>query len=46
MYFFEKAELKKINITSIDAIFVVFNTYFLHFQEILFFMKEPSFGFI
>lgn len=32
MYFFEKAQLGKIYVASIDAIFVVFNTYFLIFQ--------------
>jgi len=44
MYFFEKAQLGKIYVVSIDAAFVVFNTYFLIFQCDLFFMEEPLFN--
>lgn len=40
MYFFEKAELGKIYIDSIDAIFVVFNTYSCLFQGVLFLWKS------
>ncbi len=40
MYFFEKAQLGKIYVASIDAIFVVFNTYFLIFQCDLFLWKR------
>lgn len=37
MYFFEKAQLGKIYVASIDAIFVVFNTYFLIFNAVYFY---------
>jgi hypothetical protein len=40
MYFFEKAQLGKIYVASIDAIFVVSNTYFLIFQYDLFLWKR------
>lgn len=40
MYFFEKAQLGKIYVVSIDAAFVVFNTYFLIFQCDLFLWKR------
>lgn len=40
MYFFKKTGIGEIYIVSIDAAFVVFNTYFLIFQCDLFLWKS------
>lgn len=40
MYFFKKTGIGEIYIVSIDAAFVVFNTYFLIFQCDLFLWKR------